>query len=222
MLDNLERQQLNWAAKVSWRKLITKGFVQRKGMDKMKDLFTTGEAAEICRISQQTIIRCFDAGRLEGFRVPGSRFRRIPRQSLVKFMKENKIPLDSIESGKRKVLIVDDDAEIIELIVDVLDRDGRFETKTASSGYEAGMATEKFRPELILLDYMLPDVNGNVVCQTIRKNPEFENIRIIIVSGVVKQDEIAQLLKSGAQDFIRKPFDVTELTGKITSVLQMK
>ena len=188
----------------------------------MKDLFTTGEAAEVCRISQQTIIRCFDAGRLEGFRVPGSRFRRIPRQNLVKFMKENKIPLDSIESGKRKVLIVDDDAEIIELIVDVLNRDGRFETKTASSGYEAGMATQLFRPELILLDYMLPDVNGNVVCQTIRKNPEFESIRIIIVSGVVKQDEIAQLLKSGAQDFIRKPFDVTELTGKITSVLQMK
>jgi len=57
----------------------------------MKDLFTTGEAAEICRVSQQTIIRCFDSGRLEGFRVPGSRFRRIPRQSLVKFMRENKI-----------------------------------------------------------------------------------------------------------------------------------
>ena len=178
----------------------------------MKDLFTTGEAAEICRISQQTIIRCFDAGRLEGFRVPGSRFRRIPRQSLVKFMKENKIPLDSIESGKRKVLIVDDDAEIIDLIVDVLNRDGRFETKTASSGYEAGMATQQFRPDLILLDYMLPDVNGNVVCQTIRSNPEFENTRIIIVSGVIKQEEIDQLLKSGAQDFVKKPFSILKKT----------
>ncbi len=188
----------------------------------MKDLFTTGEAAEICKVSQQTIIRCFDAGRLEGFRVPGSRFRRIPRQSLVKFMQENKIPLETIASGKRKVLIVDDDAEIVELIVEVLRRDGRFETETASSGYEAGIATQRFRPELILLDYMLPDVNGNVVCQTIRKNPEFENIRIIIVSGVVKQDEIAQLLRSGAQDFIRKPFDVAELTGKIAAALQMK
>ena len=191
-------------------------------MDKMKDLFTTGEAAEVCRVSQQTIIRCFDAGRLEGFRVPGSRFRRIPRQSLVKFMNDNKIPLDTIESGKRKVLVVDDDAEIVELIVDVLDRDGRFEAETASSGYEAGIATERFRPELILLDYMLPDVNGNIVCQAIRGNPEFENIKIIVVSGVVKQDEIAQLIKSGAEDFIRKPFDVTELTGKITAVLQMK
>ena len=191
-------------------------------MDKMKDLFTTGEAAEVCRVSQQTIIRCFDAGRLEGFRVPGSRFRRIPRQSLVKFMKDNKIPLDTIESGKRKILIVDDDAEIVELIVDVLERDGRFETKTASSGYEAGIATQRFRPELILLDYMLPDVNGNVVCRTIKTNPEFENIRIIIVSGVVKEDEIVQLLKSGADDFIRKPFDVAELTGKIAAVLQMR
>ena len=191
-------------------------------MDKMKDLYTTGEAADICRVSQQTIIRCFDAGRLEGFRVPGSKFRRIPRQSLIKFMKDNKIPLDAIESGKRKVLIVDDDAEIVELIVDVLERDGRFETKTASSGYEAGMATEKFRPEMILLDYMLPDVNGNIVCQAIKGNPEFENIKIIIVSGVVKQDEIAQLMKSGAEGFIRKPFDVTELIGKITEVLLMK
>lgn len=188
----------------------------------MKDLFTTGEAAEICKVSQQTIIRCFDSGRLEGFRVPGSRFRRIPRQSLVKFMRENKIPLDAIESGKRKILIVDDDVEIVELMVDVLERDGRFEVKTASSGYEAGLVTEKFRPELILLDYMLPDVNGNIVCQTIKNNPEFENIKIIIVSGVVKQDEIAQLLKSGAEDFIRKPFDIAELTGKITAALQMK
>ena len=191
-------------------------------MDKMKDLFTTGEAAEVCKVSQQTIIRCFDAGRLKGFRVPGSRFRRIPRQNLVQFMKENNIPMESIESGKRKVLIVDDDAEIVELLVDILSRDGRFETKTASSGYEAGIATQRFRPELILLDYMLPDVNGNVVCQTIRRNPEFENIKIIIVSGVVKQDEIEQLLKSGAQDFVKKPFSVDELTDRITSVLQMK
>jgi len=191
-------------------------------MDKMKDLLTTGEAAEVCKVSQQTIIRCFDAGRLEGFRIPGSKFRRIPRQSLIKFMKENDIPLDTLESGKKKVLIVDDDAEIVELIVDILVRDGRFDIKTASSGYDAGILTQQFGPDLILLDYMLPDVNGNIVCQTIRKNPDFEDIKIIIVSGVVKQDEIDQLLKSGAEDFIRKPFNVVELTDKINAVLQMK
>ena len=188
----------------------------------MKELFTTGEAAQICKVSQQTIIRCFDSGRLDGFRVPGSKFRRIPRQNLIKFMKENNIPLDTLESGKKKVLIVDDDAEIVELMADVLIRDGRFDIKTAASGYDAGIMTQQFLPDLILLDYMLPDVNGNVVCETIRKNPEFENIKIIIVSGVVKQDEIGQLLKSGAEDFIRKPFNIAELTDKIAAVLQMK
>jgi excisionase family DNA binding protein len=193
---------------------------QKEGA-RMKDLFTTGEAAEICRVSQQTIIRCFDSGRLRGFRVPGSKFRRIPRQNLIKFMRENNIPLDNLDSGKKKVLVVDDDAEIVELISDILTRDGRFDIRTASSGYEAGMATQQFRPDLILLDYMLPDVNGNVVCQTIRSNPEFENTRIIIVSGVIKQEEIDQLLRSGAESFIRKPFTIAELTEKVDAALQL-
>jgi excisionase family DNA binding protein len=187
----------------------------------MKDLFTTGEAAEICRVSQQTIIRCFDSGRLKGFRVPGSKFRRIPRASLIRFMRDNNIPLDNLDSGKRKVLIVDDDAEIVELISDILTREGGFEIRTASSGYEAGMITQQFRPDLILLDYMLPDVNGNVVCRTIRKNPEFENTRIIIVSGVIKQEEIEQLLKAGAEDFVHKPFTISELMDKVTAALQV-
>src|SRR5688500_11090043 len=159
----------------------------------MKTVFTTGEAAEICKVSQQTIIRCFDSGRLKGFRVPGSRFRRIPRDALIAVMTENNIPVDALDSGKKKILVVDDDPEIVELFVDVLERDGRFEVKTASSGYDAGIMTQEFLPELIILDYMLPDINGNVVCQTIRQNPNFEHMKIIIVSGVVNQDEINDL-----------------------------
>jgi DNA-binding response OmpR family regulator len=136
-------------------------------------------------------------------------------------MKSNAIPLDGMETGKKKVLVVDDDAEIVDLLVEVLTRDGRFDVKTATSGYEAGIQTQRFRPDCILLDYMLPDVNGNVVCHTIRKNPEFENIRIIIVSGVIKQEEIDQLLKSGAQDFVKKPFDINDLINRICATLEM-
>jgi len=187
----------------------------------MEELYTTGKAAKICRVSQQTIIRCFDSGRLAGFRVPGSRFRRIPHKNLVRFMKENNIPTDNLDSGKSKVLVVDDDEEIVELIADVLVRDGRFSVKTASSGYDAGMMTQNFRPDLILLDYMLPDVNGNVVCQTIRNNEEFRDTKIIIVSGVINKEEIDHLLKSGAEDFIRKPFDIDELVNSVTNVLQI-
>ena len=194
---------------------LTKG----QGMVKAKNLFTTGEAAEICSVSQQTIIRCFDAGRLEGFRIPGSKFRRIPRDSLITFMKKNHIPMQNIDTGKKKVLIVDDDPEIVELIEDILKRDGRFEVKTACTGYEAGLLTQKFNPDLILLDYMLPDVNGNVVCRTIGQNSEFAQTRIIIISGVINESEIDDLLKAGAEDFLKKPFDVNELISKIGVVL---
>ena len=181
----------------------------------MKTVFTTGEAADICKVSQQTIIRCFDAGRLKGFRVPGSRFRRIPRDALLVFMKDNGIPPDLLQSGKTKILVVDDDPEIVELFVDVLERDGRFEVKTADTGYTAGMLTNEFKPDLILLDYMLPDVNGNVVCKTIRQNAAFANIKIIVVSGVVNQDEIADLMKSGADEFVKKPFNIEKLVERI-------
>ena len=204
-----------------WEVGRSRFFVKGRKMDKTKDLFTTGEAADICSISQQTIIRCFDSGRLDGFRIPGSKFRRIPRDSLVKFMTDNDIPLKNLNSGKKKILIVDDDAEIVELMVDVLSRDGRFDIKTASSGYDGGIMTQQFRPDLMILDYMLPDVNGNIVCQTIRRNPEFANTKIIIVSGVVNQAEIQDLLDAGAEDFMKKPFNITDLVDKISMVLQL-
>jgi excisionase family DNA binding protein len=185
----------------------------------MKTVFTTGEAADVCKVSQQTIIRCFDSGRLKGFRVPGSRFRRIPREALLAFMKDNGIPPDSLASGKQKILVVDDDPEIVELFVDVLNRDGRFEVKTAGTGYDAGVLTQDFMPDLIILDYMLPDINGNVVCQTIKSKPEFEHTKVIIVSGVVNQDEINDLLKAGADEFIKKPFNIEKVIERIGSLL---
>ncbi len=186
-----------------------------------KQVFTTGEAAEICKVSQQTIIRCFDSGRLQGFRVPGSRFRRIPRPELLRFMKANDIPTDSLESSRKRVLIVDDDDQIIELFVDVLGRDERFEVRTASTGYDAGLLTEQLRPHLILLDYMLPDINGNLVCERIKSNPELRNTKIIIMSGVVNQDEIDALKGSGADEFMKKPFNIEQLIERMAELVNV-
>ncbi len=186
-----------------------------------KQVFTTGEAAEICKVSQQTIIRCFDSGRLNGFRVPGSRFRRIPRIELLRFMKANDIPADALESTKKRVLVVDDDEQIIELFLDVLSRDDRFEVKSARTGYDAGMLTEQFRPHILLLDYLLPDVNGNLVCDRIRSNPELNGTKIIIISGVVNQDEIDTLLRNGADDFVKKPFNIEKLIERMSQMLDV-
>ena len=186
-----------------------------------KQVFTTGEAAEICKVSQQTIIRCFDSGRLQGFRVPGSRFRRIPRAELLRFMKANDIPTDILESTRKRVLVVDDDPQIVEIFMDVLGRDDRFEVQSASTGYDAGLLTEQFKPHLVLLDYMLPDINGNLVCDRIRANPDMGKTKIIIVSGVVNRDEIEALLQSGADDFVKKPFNINELVDRMAEMLEV-
>ncbi len=188
----------------------------------MKTVFTTGEAAKICKVSQQTIIRCFDSGQLKGFRVPGSRFRRIPRDLLFSFMKENGIPTDALESGKRKVLIVDDDEDLVELIADHLERDGRFEIRSANNGFDAGMMVKEYRPDIIVLDVMLPDINGKEVCQRVRSDKTMEDTRIICISGMVEEDKVADLREAGANDFMHKPFEVEKLIDRICELLEIE
>lgn len=187
-----------------------------------KTVFTTGEAAKICKVSQQTIIRCFDNGSLKGFRVPGSKFRRIPRDQLFAFMRDNGIPTDALESGKRKVLIVDDDEELVELLSDVFEKDGRFEVKTANNGFDAGMQVREFRPDLVVLDVMLPDINGKEVCQRIRSDETLEAVKIICISGMVEQDKVAELRMAGANDFMHKPFNVDRLVDRACDLLDIE
>ncbi len=186
-----------------------------------KKIFTTGEAAEVCKVSQQTIIRCFDSGRLNGFRVPGSRFRRIPREELLRFMRENDIPLDTLEPPTKRVLIVDDDPRVLEVFLEVFGRDDRFSVRTASTGYEAGVETEAFKPHLIVLDYMLPDINGNVVCQRLRAHDETRETKVLFVSGVVDPKEVEGLKKSGGDDFLKKPFRIDELMSRVERLLEV-
>ncbi len=188
----------------------------------MKTVFTTGEAAKICKVSQQTIIRCFDSGQLKGFRVPGSRFRRIPRDILYRFMKENGIPTDSLESGKRKALVVDDDEELVELIRDVLDSDGRFDVRVANNGFDAGMMVKEYHPDIIVLDVMLPDINGMEVCQRVRGDSALDDVQIICISGMVEADKIEELKTAGANEFLQKPFEVETLVERICVLLDVQ
>jgi excisionase family DNA binding protein len=196
---------------------------RQQGMNEpMKTVFTTGEAAKICKVSQQTIIRCFDNGQLKGFRVPGSRFRRIPREALYRFMKDNGIPTDALESGKRKVLLVDDDAELVDLMTKVLEEDGRFEVRIAGNGFDAGMMVKEYRPDMIVLDVMLPDINGKEVCQRVRDDKTLEDVRILCISGLIEDDKIHELRLAGADDFLHKPFDIEELIDRMCGMLEME
>ena len=190
-------------------------------MSTTKTVFTTGEAAKICKVSQQTIIRCFDNGSLKGFRVPGSRFRRIPRDQLFSFMKDNGIPTDALENGKKKILIVDDEQDLVELMADAFARDGRFEIRTANNGFDAGMQVKEFRPDIVVLDVMLPDINGREVCQRVRSDSTLDAVKIICISGMIEQDKVGDLRAAGADDFVQKPFTIDRLVERVCDLLEI-
>ncbi len=191
-------------------------------MSSTKTVFTTGEAAKICKVSQQTIIRCFDNGTLKGFRVPGSRFRRIPRDQLFVFMKDNGIPTDALESGQKKLLIVDDDQDLVDLMVDCFQRDGRFEIRTANNGFDAGMQVKEFRPDCVVLDVMLPDINGKEVCQRVRSDKTMDSVKILCISGMVEPDKVNDLRNAGANDFMQKPFTTERLLERVCDLIELE
>jgi excisionase family DNA binding protein len=184
-----------------------------------KMVFTTGEAAEICNVSQQTIIRCFDSGRLQGFRVPGSKFRRIPRDELLRFMRHNNIPIDALESRQRRILIVDDEPAVLDVYREAFSRDSRFDIRTADNGYDAGVLTETFRPHLVVLDYRLPDIAGDTVCRRIKSNPRLSDVRVLCASGAATQEDQNSIMQAGADAFIQKPFDISHLMNCVYSLL---
>ncbi|MBL0920663.1 MAG: response regulator [Phycisphaerales bacterium] len=184
-----------------------------------KEVFTTGEAARVCNVSQQTIIRCFDSGRLTGFRVPGSRFRRIPRAELLRFMHDNGIPPDRLESGRKRILVIDDDAPTLALLREALGRDRRYEIQTAESGYDAGILTATFRPHLVIVDYRLPDVRGDLIVRRLREREDTADTRVICISGVVSQEDVDRLTRAGAEAIVRKPFNIERLGAKVAELL---
>ena len=119
-------------------------------------------------------------------------------------------------------MIVDDDQGVVDLISEVFAGDSRFETKVVNNGFGAGMLAKEYHPDLIILDVMLPDINGQEVCELIRRDPTMSDIKIICISGMVEEDKIAELKTAGADDFLHKPLDIDELMRRICRLLDME
>ena len=115
-----------------------------------KEVLTTGEVARICHVAPRTVSKWFDTGKLRGYRIPGSRDRRIPREQLMAFMRAHGIPMDSLEDGCCRVLIVGTSAP--SELAEAMNATGRFEVRTAENGFEAGVLAQQFRPHVVVLD----------------------------------------------------------------------
>ncbi len=180
--------------------------------------FTTGEVAELCHVTIPTVIKWIDSGELGGFKIPGSKNRRITRDNLLLFMKKYNMPTTMLEKNKLRILVVDDCQEILDIINLLLDKE-KYETRLVAKGFEAGIAKE-FQPDLIILDILLPDIDGRKVCEYIREMPEMRNVGILAISGYMQsQEELNELFKSGFDDFLKKPFEPEVLLDKVKKLL---
>ena len=119
------------------------------------------------------------------------------------------------------VLVVDDEPNIRELVQVALQFHGCAVT-TAATGKDALRQAETDRPDLIVLDVMLPDINGQAVCELIRQDPTMSDIKIICISGMVEEDKIAELREAGADDFLQKPLDIDELIRRVCRLLDIE
>ena len=181
-------------------------------MARSKDVLTTGEVARICNVAPRTVTKWFDSGHLRGHRIPGSKDRRIPVSQLVRFMKQNNMPVDAIlHFTKTRVLIVDDEVEIVDMLRDILSQQTNYEVQATQSGFEAGILAEKIKPHVILLDIHLGAISGTEVCKAVRANPDLQMTKVLAMSGQIADADAQVLLQTGFDGYLKKPFNITQV-----------
>ena len=120
-----------------------------------------------------------------------------------------------------KILVVDDTPMNIKFLEDLLVLKG-YTVVTAPSGHEALVQVEKERPDLVLLDVMMPDMNGYEVCRKIRENPETAFFPVVMVTSLDAMEERIKGIEAGADDFLTKPINQMELLARVRSLIRIR
>lgn len=185
-----------------------------------KDVLTTGEVAKICNVAPRTVSKWFDTGQLKGYRIPGSKDRRIPVAQLVRFMKEHGIPFDGIAGGKTRILIVDDEQEVVDVLSKVLSEQANYEVRTATNAFQAGVECDRFKPHVMLLDLHLGETSGNAgdvrgLANLVRSDDDLQMTKIIAMSGKVTDAQAGLLKAQGFDSLLKKPFQVRQVVESI-------
>jgi excisionase family DNA binding protein len=180
-----------------------------------KDVLTTGEVAKICNVAPRTVSKWFDSGSLKGYRIPGSKDRRIPVGELVKFMKAHGIPFDGVLSGRTRVLVVDDEPEVTDILQRVLTEQANYSVRVASTAFAAGVEVDRFKPHVILLDVHLGESDVRHIASIIRGEDELQLCRLIGMSGKFSDQQLTGLKTQGFDGYLKKPFQVRQVVEAI-------
>ena len=188
-------------------------------MPRPKDVLTTGEVAKICNVAPRTVSKWFDTGKLRGYRIPGSKDRRIPVEQLVRFMRAHEIPLHGLDADVKRVLVVESNSDVAELLSDALSRDAGYEVEVARSAFEAGTIAGRLKPHVMLLDVSLNGLAGREAVRSVRSVPDLQQTRLIAMTGPLREGESAALREQGFDATLPRPFEVAEVVRMIEGAL---
>ncbi|MEE9394146.1 MAG: response regulator [Planctomycetota bacterium] len=188
-------------------------------MTTRKDVFTTGQVAKICQVTIRTVIKWFEAGKLEGYKIPASKDRRIPKEALLRFLVEHKIPFDQrLFDSRPKLLIADDDEKLVRSLAELFEKDGDLDVQVATGGYQAGFETMRIRPTLLLIDYNLGDTTAYEVVETIKGVDQLKEMSVIIMTGYLEDQGVGELEKEGLR-VVKKPLDIIALKKEVRAAM---
>jgi DNA-binding response OmpR family regulator len=164
------------------------------------------------------VINWIEQSLLPSYRTPGGH-RRIRRDDLVAFLRKHQIPTpESLVEGNFSVLIVDDEDEIVDIIKVYLQKQGGYEILTASDGISALLEVGRSKPDILILDIMIPGVDGIEVCRRIKSDASNRTV-IIAVSGSTEHEK--RILQAGADVFMGKPIDLEKLHNEAKRLLRV-
>ncbi|OHB56588.1 MAG: hypothetical protein A2173_01880 [Planctomycetes bacterium RBG_13_44_8b] len=187
--------------------------------NKRKDILTTGQVAQICKVAPRTVTKWFDTGQLKGYRIPGGRDRRIPAAELIRFMKTHNMPTDQLEHDKVRILIIDSDWQMANSLADALRKNPSFITETANSGFDAGLVAQKLEPHVIFINLTASDIDADHICKNVRRNPELGATKVVALAEGLKQNEVEAVLKKGYDFCITDISDIAEITKTINQAI---
>jgi len=126
------------------------------------------------------------------------------------------------EVSTKKILVVDDEPEVVEFIKDLLADQFSHQLQSAYDGFTAGRLVQVFAPDLVILDLLLPGVDGFQVCKMIREDPEMSRTKILAVTGYDSEDIRQKIIDSGADDYLGKPLEFQTTLDMIRRLLEIK
>jgi excisionase family DNA binding protein len=184
-------------------------------MAKGKNVLTTGDVAKICNVAPRTVSKWFDSGQLKGYRIPGSKDRRIPVNELIRFMKQNNMPVPALSFGRMRVVIADGSGDSGPALAEMLKTNSDYEVKVVKSIFETAALIQKFKPHVLLVNLLSKEIDAEEICRNIRADEEMRNMKIIALANHLTGGESTALLQKGFDGYVSKPNDVSEIIRKI-------